>query len=118
MLGAFVMLKIRKERGFGVTEFNDFLNEQMKDPKFKAEWDALDPEFKAIEKRLNAETMDALNEYPEMLAHPEKYRRYASFDEALHEVFQDDPFYSEQNQARLRKSIAEMEATGGTVHEV
>ena len=29
-----------------------------------------------------------------------------------------DPFYSEQNMARLRKSIAEMEATGGTVHEV
>ena len=29
-----------------------------------------------------------------------------------------DPFYSEQNMARLRKSIAQMEATGGTVHEV
>ena len=29
-----------------------------------------------------------------------------------------DPFYSEQNPARLRKSIAEMEATGGTIHEV
>ena len=29
-----------------------------------------------------------------------------------------DPFYSEANMARLRKNIAEMEATGGTVHEV
>lgn len=29
-----------------------------------------------------------------------------------------DPFYSEQNMARLHKSIAQMEATGGTVHEV
>ena len=29
-----------------------------------------------------------------------------------------DPFYSEQNQTRLRRSIAQMEATGGTVHEV
>ncbi len=29
-----------------------------------------------------------------------------------------DPFYSSANMARLRKSIAEMEATGGTVHEV
>ena len=29
-----------------------------------------------------------------------------------------DPFYSEQNLARLRASIAQMEATGGTVHEV
>jgi DNA-damage-inducible protein J len=29
-----------------------------------------------------------------------------------------DPFYSEQNMARLRKSIAQMESTGGTIHEV
>lgn len=29
-----------------------------------------------------------------------------------------DPFYSEENMTRLRKSIAQMEATGGTVHEV
>jgi DNA-damage-inducible protein J len=29
-----------------------------------------------------------------------------------------DPFYSETNMNRLRRSIAQMEATGGTVHEV
>ena len=29
-----------------------------------------------------------------------------------------DPFYSDENMARLRKSIAQMEAIGGTVHEV
>ena len=29
-----------------------------------------------------------------------------------------DPFYSDENMTRLRKSIAQMEATGGTVHEV
>ncbi len=29
-----------------------------------------------------------------------------------------DPFYSPENQARLRRSIARMEATGGTVHEL
>lgn len=29
-----------------------------------------------------------------------------------------DPFYSDENMARLRESIAQMEATGGTVHEV
>lgn len=29
-----------------------------------------------------------------------------------------DPFYSEKNMARLRKSMQEMEANGGTVHEV
>ena len=28
-----------------------------------------------------------------------------------------DPFYSRTNITRLRKSIAQMEATGGTVHE-
>ncbi len=28
------------------------------------------------------------------------------------------PFYSEENLARLRRSIAQMESTGGTVHEV
>ena len=29
-----------------------------------------------------------------------------------------DPFYSAANMTRLKKSIAEMEATGGIVHEV
>ena len=29
-----------------------------------------------------------------------------------------DPFYSEKNMARLRRSISQMEATGGTIHEV
>jgi len=29
-----------------------------------------------------------------------------------------DPFYSQENMDRLRKSVEQMEATGGTVHEV
>lgn len=29
-----------------------------------------------------------------------------------------DPFYSQENMARLRNSVAQMEATGGTVHEI
>ena len=29
-----------------------------------------------------------------------------------------DPFYSDENIKRLKKSIAQMEATGGTIHEV
>ena len=29
-----------------------------------------------------------------------------------------DPFYSEANMERLKKSIAQMEETGGTIHEV
>lgn len=31
---------------------------------------------------------------------------------------ENDPFYSPANIKRLKKSIAQMEATGGTVHEV
>lgn len=29
-----------------------------------------------------------------------------------------DPFYSSENMERLRKSIDQMESTGGTIHEV
>ncbi len=29
-----------------------------------------------------------------------------------------DPFYSEENMIRLKNSIAQMESTGGTIHEV
>lgn len=29
-----------------------------------------------------------------------------------------DPFYSAENISRLRESVAQMESTGGTVHEV
>ncbi len=29
-----------------------------------------------------------------------------------------DPFYSKENMDRLRKSVAQMDSTGGTVHEV
>lgn len=29
-----------------------------------------------------------------------------------------DPFYSDENIARLKESVSQMEATGGTVHEV
>lgn len=30
----------------------------------------------------------------------------------------NDPFYSSANMERLKKSVAQMESTGGTVHEV
>ncbi|MCD8045972.1 MAG: type II toxin-antitoxin system RelB/DinJ family antitoxin [Clostridiales bacterium] len=29
-----------------------------------------------------------------------------------------DPFFSEANMARLRRAVAQMESTGGTIHEV
>ena len=34
------------------------------------------------------------------------------------EISAEDPFYSYDNQERLRKSISQLERTGGTVHEV
>lgn len=34
------------------------------------------------------------------------------------EITASDPFYSQENMARLRASVAQMEKTGGTVHEV
>ena len=45
-----------------MTNFNDFLNEQMKDPEFKAEWDALDPEFAVIEAILAARKKSGLTQ--------------------------------------------------------
>lgn len=45
-----------------MTNFNDFLNEQMKDPEFKAEWDALDPEFSVIEAMLKARKESGLTQ--------------------------------------------------------
>lgn len=34
------------------------------------------------------------------------------------EITASDPFYSKENMARLRASVAQMEKSGGTVHEV
>lgn len=34
----------------------------------------------------NKDTLDAMNEYYEMLEHPKKYKRYSSFKEAMSEV--------------------------------
>lgn len=35
--------------------FREFLAEQLKDPEFKKEYDALEPEFEEIKKKLRAE---------------------------------------------------------------
>ncbi len=39
--------------------------------------------------RENPETLAALNEYYEMKKHPEKYKKYTSFKEAVDEVLSD-----------------------------
>ncbi len=36
-----------------MTTFDEYLAEQLKDPEFKAEYDKLDAEFKAIEEEMN-----------------------------------------------------------------
>lgn len=37
----------------------------------------------------NAETIAAMDEFSEMKAHPEKYKRYSSFKDAIDEVLAD-----------------------------
>lgn len=39
--------------------------------------------------RPNADTVAAMNEFYEMQAHPEKYKRYPSFKDAMNEVLSD-----------------------------
>lgn len=43
--------------------------------------------FPVTRENLNAETIDALNEYDEMKAHPENYKCYSSFRDAMDEKF-------------------------------
>ena len=45
--------------------------------------------FAVTRENPNAETAAALNEYREMKAHPEKYKRYSSFRSAMDEVLSD-----------------------------
>ena len=45
--------------------------------------------FAVTRENPNAETIAAMNEYYEMKAHPEKYKRYSSFKDAMKEVLTD-----------------------------
>ncbi len=45
--------------------------------------------FAVARENPNAETVAAMNEYYEMKAHPEKYRKYSSFRDAMSEVLAD-----------------------------
>lgn len=45
-----------------MTKFNDYLNEQMKKPDFKAEYDALEPEFAIIQAIINARKTKGLTQ--------------------------------------------------------
>jgi len=37
-----------------VSSFNDLLKEQLKDPRFKAEWDAMEPEYAIVQAIIDA----------------------------------------------------------------
>lgn len=45
-----------------MSKFNDFLNEQMKNPEFKAEYDALAPEFAIIQAIIDARKASGLTQ--------------------------------------------------------
>ena len=45
--------------------------------------------FAVTRENPNAETIDAMNEYYAIKEHPEKYKRYATFKEAMDEVLAD-----------------------------
>lgn len=45
-----------------MTNFNDFLNEQLKDPEVKAEYEALEPEFAVIQALINARSSAGLTQ--------------------------------------------------------
>lgn len=45
-----------------MSRFNDFLNEQMKNPEFKAEYDALAPEFAIIQAIIDARKASGLTQ--------------------------------------------------------
>ena len=45
-----------------MTKFNDYLNEQLKDPSFKKEWDALEPEFSIMQAMIDARRTSGLTQ--------------------------------------------------------
>jgi transcriptional regulator with XRE-family HTH domain len=45
-----------------VTNFDDFLNEQLKDDEFKKEYDALEPEFSIIQAMIDARKLSGLTQ--------------------------------------------------------
>lgn len=45
--------------------------------------------FAIIKENFNAETVAAMNEYCAIKKHPEKYKRYSTFEEAMKDVLED-----------------------------
>lgn len=70
--------------------------------------DALKRDFDTVCSELGLSMTTAIT----MLAKKMTREKRIPFDVSI------DPFYSDENMERLRRSIAQMESTGGTVHEV
>ena len=45
-----------------MTNFNDFLKEQLKDPEIKAEYDALEPEFAVMQAMIDARKLKGITQ--------------------------------------------------------
>lgn len=45
-----------------MTNFNDFLNEQLKDPEFRKEWEALEPEYTIKRAMIDARNAEGLTQ--------------------------------------------------------
>jgi len=45
-----------------MSEWKEFLNEQLKDPEIRAEWDALEPEFAIIQAMIDARKITGLTQ--------------------------------------------------------
>ena len=45
-----------------MTKFNDYLKQQLKDPAFKEEWEALEPEFSIVQAMIDARKASGLTQ--------------------------------------------------------
>lgn len=75
-----------------MTKFNDFLNEQLQDPELKAEYDALEPEFRFALARMETEIM----------AKNPKALRFKNADDLFEEL--DSEFFADDNTLALVES--------------
>jgi len=53
---------ISEERGIKMTNFNDFLAEQLKDEEFRKEYEALEPEFTIMQAMIDARNSEGLTQ--------------------------------------------------------
>lgn len=66
--------------------------------------------FEVRQPRYNSETEAAMNEYYEMKAHPEKYKRYSSFRSAMKDVLEDKDAQCRSIQSLQKRSENDLQA--------